>query len=72
MAEIRVRLFKVTASLARCENMPSIFFDDWNLPKSVSNKTWRKFYRAFLKAETQCKDNAFELRQIINMVGRLE
>lgn len=60
----REELIKIAAQLAKRQNMPSEFFDDWDFPKSMSLKSWDKIESAACSANDQCRQWAVMIREI--------
>lgn len=60
------QLYAIAGRLARKENMPSRFRDDWNdLPSNLSQKAWKEIHTAALKAEEQCNQLSIDLMKVI-------
>ena len=64
MDKIINRLIILIADIAKCKNMPSEFYTDWDFPKNVSKKLIRIILRKSAKANKQCKDWANILNEI--------
>jgi len=68
MRDIISDLVKLSAEMARKNNMPSPFVEDWDFPSTVSRKQRLKVLDAADKATAQCNDWATRLRMITDKI----
>lgn len=60
------KLMKIAAEMAKKNNMPSYFDDDWDFSKNTTKSDKIKVIKSAEAAHQQCDDWAYEIKKIAN------
>lgn len=69
-AEVVEKLIKIAAEMARGQNMPSEFIEDWEISNKISRKTRAEIQRVADRCRKQTGDWSYEIRQIANELNK--
>jgi hypothetical protein len=69
-AEVVEQLIKLAAEMARGQNMPSEFLDDWEISKRTSRKTRTEIQRVADRCRKQTGDWSYELRKLADKLHK--
>jgi len=61
---VKGKLIQLAAEMARRNNMPSMYHEDWGWPKGMQITSWRKVFDSAKNADEQCRQWAIALRKV--------